>query len=63
MKQVIKAGFGFAFGIWLFEACKTVADDYLCKKWQEDQNVRIGVRKISTTLYERYRNKHLKKDE
>lgn len=55
MKHAIKLGFGVAFGMWLFEACKTVADDCMSKKFDNDPDFRLNVKEISPTLYARYR--------
>ena len=55
MKPAIKFGFGIAFGMWLFEACRTVVDDRIRKKFDGDAEFRVQVKKISPTLYVRYR--------
>ena len=55
MKQAIKFGFGAALGIWLFKACKTVADDFLYTRFASDPEFREQIKKVSPTLYYRYR--------
>ena len=55
MKQAIKFGFGIAFGMWLFEACKTVVDDRMKKKFDADPDFRVQVKEVSPTLYIKYR--------
>jgi hypothetical protein len=55
MKNAIKFGFGFALGTCLFKACKTVADDFMSKKFKQDAEFRLHVKEVSPTLYARYR--------
>lgn len=59
MKNAIKVGFGFAFGVALYKLCDKIACDVidrcLKKKFDADPEFRVQVKTVSPELYIRYR--------
>ena len=62
MKDAIKFGFGFAFGAFVFRLCDAAADKMLDKvlkkRFDEDLEFRLAVKKISPELYVKYRKEN-----
>lgn len=66
MKKAFKFGFGVSLGVFAFNVCKTLVDmsikKYFQKKFDEDLEFRLSVKRLSPELYAKYCKENTKHD-